>query len=181
MRLAQIIDGVVVNVAEVDPFDMPDFMADWVEAENAGPGWVLQDGKLSPPITEMSADAARAAVLAAIARVEDVLTSGVPLAEKLSWPSKEAAARAVVAGNGSALDVSLLAGESALTGETVEELAARILASADAYRFAVSRMAGIRRGAEARIAAAARPADMEQAVAWAEAACAAIVGAADGV
>ncbi|UXO94004.1 hypothetical protein Pan4_17 [Pseudanabaena phage Pan4] len=123
----------------------------------------------------------RAAVLAAIARVEDALTAGVPLAEKLSWPSKEAAARAVEAGTGAALDNALLAGESALTGETVEELATRIIASADAYRFAVSRMAGIRRGAERRIAQAQTPAQLEQAVAWAEAACAAIIEAAGGV
>lgn len=133
------------------------------------------------PVLYPDAATARAGVLSAIARVEDALTAGVPLAEKLSWPSKEAAARAVQAGTGAALDNALLAGESALTGETVEELATRIIASADAYRFAVSRMAGIRRGAERRIAQAQTPAQLEQAVAWAEAACAAIIEAASGV
>jgi hypothetical protein len=44
MRLAQIVDGVVVNVAEVEPGKVPEFMADWVPAGSAGPGW-LYDGE----------------------------------------------------------------------------------------------------------------------------------------
>jgi hypothetical protein len=49
MRLAEIIDGIVANVAEVDPGNIPDFMADWVPAEEAGPGWAYVEGVFSPP------------------------------------------------------------------------------------------------------------------------------------
>lgn len=50
MRLAQIVNGIVVNVAEVDPSAIPDFMADWVETETAGPGWTwTAEVGLAPP------------------------------------------------------------------------------------------------------------------------------------
>ena len=49
MRLAQIVDGVVVNVAEVDPENVPEFMADWVPAGEAGPGWLHDGHALTPP------------------------------------------------------------------------------------------------------------------------------------
>lgn len=50
MKLAQIEDGRVVNVAEVDPASVPDFMADWVETEEAGPGWLWSEaGGFTPP------------------------------------------------------------------------------------------------------------------------------------
>lgn len=50
MRLAQIEDGTVVNIAEADPTNIPDFMSDWVETEVAGPGWYwsLEEG-FTPP------------------------------------------------------------------------------------------------------------------------------------
>jgi hypothetical protein len=38
MRLAQVVDGVVVNVIEVDPAAVPDWCEDWPEAGNCGPG-----------------------------------------------------------------------------------------------------------------------------------------------
>ena len=44
MRLAHIVEGIVVNVAEVNPDNVPDFMAEWVPAEDAGPGWAY-DGQ----------------------------------------------------------------------------------------------------------------------------------------
>lgn len=120
---------------------------------------------------------ALAAVLASIASVEAALTAGVPLGEKLSWTAKEQAALAVFSGNDSPADTALLAGEASITGETVAELAQRIIAAAEAYRFAASRMAGIRRAAEKAIAVAADAAALEQAVATAQAQCAAIIEA----
>lgn len=47
MRLAQIIDGVVVNIIVADA--RPDWAADWPEAGDASPGWQLVDGQLVPP------------------------------------------------------------------------------------------------------------------------------------
>lgn len=181
MRLAQIIDGTVINVAEVDPENVPDFMEDWLPAGDAGPGWVLDGDTLVPPGRGFTQATALAAVLAAIEAVEDALTSGVPLAEKLSWTAKEQAAIAALAGSPSDADTALLAGEASITGETVAELAARIVAAAQAYRFAASRMAGIRRAAERAIASAETGEALVQAVALAEAQCAAIIEAANGV
>jgi hypothetical protein len=128
-----------------------------------------------------TATTALAAVLAAIEAVESALTSGVPLAEKLSWTAKEQAAIAVLADTASPADTALLAGEASITGETVAELAGRIVAAAEAYRFAASRMAGIRRAAEKAIAVAENGEALMQAVALAEAQCEAILGAANGV
>lgn len=49
MRLAEIVNGVVINVIEVDPAAVPDWAADWPDAADAGPGWHLIDGALVPP------------------------------------------------------------------------------------------------------------------------------------
>lgn len=49
MRLAQIEDGIVVNVIEVDPVAVPDWAADWPEAAEAGPGWLWDGENFEPP------------------------------------------------------------------------------------------------------------------------------------
>lgn len=49
MRLAQIEDGVVVNVIEVDPENRPEWAADWPEAGDAGPGWLWDSEGFTPP------------------------------------------------------------------------------------------------------------------------------------
>lgn len=49
MRLAQIEDGVVVNVIEADPAAVPDWAADWPEAAEAGPGWLWDGDGFAPP------------------------------------------------------------------------------------------------------------------------------------
>lgn len=53
MRKAQVIDGVVVNVIEVDPDNVPDWCADWPDAEDAaGPGDTF-DGEAFSPSAEI--------------------------------------------------------------------------------------------------------------------------------
>lgn len=49
MRLAQVDNGVVTNVIEVDPANIPDWAADWPEAGGAGPGWSYDGETFSPP------------------------------------------------------------------------------------------------------------------------------------
>lgn len=49
MRLAQIENGVVINVIEADAGNIPDWAAGWPDAEDAGPGWLVEDGVYSPP------------------------------------------------------------------------------------------------------------------------------------
>lgn len=49
MRLAQITDGVVVNVIVAE--ERPEWAANWPDAGDAGPGWLVVDGQLVPPET----------------------------------------------------------------------------------------------------------------------------------
>lgn len=116
--------------------------------------------------------AAQAAAGAGLQRALDAAaaaaTGAVPLAEKLSWPGKEAAARAVAAGTATAADAALLAAEAAITGEATGDLAQRILARAEALRVLAARLAGLRRRTEAAIAAADSPLAVAQALEGAE-------------
>ena len=49
MNKAEILDGKVVNVILVDPDNIPDWCASWPETDEAGPGWLYQDGQFLPP------------------------------------------------------------------------------------------------------------------------------------
>jgi hypothetical protein len=48
MRKAQIVEGVVVNVIEVDPLNIPPWCADWPDALGAGPGHTYDGTTFSP-------------------------------------------------------------------------------------------------------------------------------------
>lgn len=85
------------------------------------------------------------------------ITGEVPVAEMASWPAKEAAARAHLAGTADTPALAMLAAETSLTGEATADLATRIVANADAYRLAAAHLAGLRRATLAAIAAAATP------------------------
>lgn len=49
MRLAQVENGIVVNVIEIEPENKPDWAASWSEAGNAGPGWTFDGEMFLPP------------------------------------------------------------------------------------------------------------------------------------
>jgi hypothetical protein len=49
MRLAQIENGVVVNVIEVDGVNVPEWATGWPENEEAGPGWIVDGENIIPP------------------------------------------------------------------------------------------------------------------------------------
>ncbi len=89
-------------------------------------------------------DAKRRLATAADAMAQ-VLTGVAPLAEQLSWPVKEAAARATLAGTADSGQTALLAAEAAVTGETVADLAGKVIANAAAYHAASGYIAGWRR------------------------------------
>ena len=146
MRKAQIRDGRVVNVIEVDPARVPNWCADWPDAGDAGPGWVVAaDGSLqAPPAGGMTADEARGLIVTAIEAAAVAITGDVPEPERLSWTVKEQIARQHIAGAGTAL---MLETEAALTGESVDILARKIVDNADRYRHAIATMTGIRRAA----------------------------------
>lgn len=73
------------------------------------------------------------------------LAGSVPLAEQLTWQSKELAAEAVLKGKASIAQTALLQDEADFTGETLDDLAETILARAKRFRVAVARLAGLRR------------------------------------
>lgn len=96
--------------------------------------------------------------LAAVARALDAfaetLTGCVPNSEMLSWPTKEAAARAYIANSADPAQIALLSGEATVMGEPLADLAASIVERADAYRPATALIAGLRRKHGAAIKAA---------------------------
>lgn len=49
MRLAEIKNGVVVNVIEADPDNLPEWATGWPEAGQAGPGWTYDGEAFTPP------------------------------------------------------------------------------------------------------------------------------------
>jgi len=112
---------------------------------------------------------ARAALLGVIEAAAEAITGRVPLPEKLSWGSKEVAARAVLAGAASAEQEAMIAGEAAQTGEAVKALAGRVIRNADAYRGHVALLTGLRRHTEALIDAAQSEAQVDTALAAATA------------
>ncbi len=105
---------------------------------------------------------ARAQVLDAIAALTEAMTGPVPLAEKLCWPAKEAAARAIADGQATEAETALIAGEAAMTGEDAAGLVGSILKNADAYRAVIAMLTGLRRAAEAAIDAAEDPGEVEK-------------------
>ena len=75
------------------------------------------------------------------------ITAGVSQEERLSWPVKREAAEAQLAGNPNSKQTQMLTLEAAWTGETLDDLATRIVAKSDQYAAIVSAIAGIRRKA----------------------------------
>jgi len=93
----------------------------------------------------------------ALDRTALTVAGSAPVAEMVSWPVKEAAARAVLAGSATPGDSAMIATEAAITGETATALARRIVARADTFRAAAARIAGLRRKYTALIDAIADP------------------------
>lgn len=99
MNLAEVIDGVVVNIIAVEPGRIPDWAAGWPEAGQAGPGWTWDGAAFAPPAPDpeaaLEAERAamrasrfqvRAALLAAglLAQVEAAVAAADPFAQ-LAW------------------------------------------------------------------------------------------------
>lgn len=49
MRLAQVLDGLVVNVIVVEVGELPDWCTDWPVSPEAGPGWRFDGETFYPP------------------------------------------------------------------------------------------------------------------------------------
>jgi len=85
----------------------------------------------------------------------ETLVRKYPRVERDTWPTLEAAARAVDAGTETAGQTAMLAARMAVTGESEAALVAKILANADAFRAVAMWLQGLRAKHEASIDAAA--------------------------
>jgi hypothetical protein len=117
--------------------------------------------KLRQDRLESARERAQTRIVQAISEASDAITGQVPTAEQLSWAIKETAARAVLTGQASIEDRTILTAEAAITGQHPDDLARAILANADAWRLMVARFAGLRRKVLADIAQATDPAEVE--------------------
>ena len=120
---------------------------------------VTADSRAAAALSEARTEAA-ARLAALIEAATGALSEGVPLAEQLIWSAKEAAAQAVLAGTATVAQEALLQEEAGLSGETVMELAGKILSHAEAYRVGVTRYVGLRRQASAQLAACTTPEEL---------------------
>lgn len=110
---------------------------------------------------------ANARVITLIEAATATITGPVPLAEMLSWTAKEEAARRLLTYPEDVTDAgieAILGGEAALTGETIGQLAIKIIANADAYRTIIAVLAGLRRKTSAAIDTAQTPEAVQAAV-----------------
>lgn len=130
-----------------------------VEMINGRPKWV--DVLVDAPLKYPNADAAKAALTAWAEAATAAITGPVPADEKIAWPAKEAAARAILAGEASADQVTLVGTEAAITGEAVAELCGKIVARADLFRAVVAAVSGIRRKAS-RLIDESQPAEFPE-------------------
>lgn len=114
-------------------------------------------------------DAARAAALRHLAdgltRLENRIDGPRPPGERVSYAAKESSARAWLAGTAQAHDLASLHAEAGLTGETIDDLAARIVQSAGAFRPAIGALSGLRRQVAEAIALATTAAEVDAALA----------------
>lgn len=161
-----------------DPAAAPGLVP-WTGAVQAGAvDWAGRTTAASRAAADLDAArrAAQTRLLRRLDAVAQVITGEVPLVEKLSWGPKEAAARAWLAATAEPDARALIEGEAMVTGEDPAELAARIVAKAQAYRAAVAAMTGLRRRAETALAAATAPAEAEAILADVETRIAALMG-----
>jgi len=102
MRLAQIENGLVVNVIEVDPQNIPDWAADWPEAGDAGPGSAYDGQIFTAPVEvgavtveDVKAEAMRRILAVAPEWKQRNLTAQAAILAKIgesNWTPEQAAA-----------------------------------------------------------------------------------------
>lgn len=90
MRLAEIINGVVVNVIEADPTSVPDWAASWIDmGVEGGPGWTWDGSTFSPPAApnlRPDATLTRAEFCKALRRLGVLPANEAVIAAQGGWP-----------------------------------------------------------------------------------------------
>lgn len=107
---------------------------------------------------------AQSAIFDMIDAATFAVTGRVPIDEKYSWITKEDASRAILAGSPSEAQTTLIATEADLMGETIEQLATKIVANADQYRVVVAKMTALRRVADGQLLVAVGGYDFDNVV-----------------
>lgn len=149
------------------------------EHGNLVPDRAIVEAELDPAITDLFVEArnqdvpspndldrARADAQGRIAAYADqvgtTLKAGIPEAEVDSFYAKETAARRQVAGTPEAEDTLILQAEATITGESLGDLAQRIIGRADQFRFAAGSLAGLRRKTQSQVSEARTPVEIDQ-------------------
>lgn len=104
-------------------------------------------------------DTALSMITAKIADVASIFTAGLPRETLAAWSTKAAHARTVMAGGSS----NLIDAEAQLSGRSVADLAARVVARADLYELTISKLDGLRSAAWRDVIAATDKAGIEAA------------------
>ena len=99
---------------------------------------------VAPPNLEFRQEKAIEMIHEMHGEVLDTLTSNASIQERDTWPVKQAAAEALLAGTASAEDINMLEVEAVLTGITKEELATKIVQKSFAFKHLVGKAAGLR-------------------------------------
>lgn len=162
-KYAIVVDGVVQTIAKAEP----EFAQEqgWIEApQGVSKGWLFDGSAFSAPSLPPAyptAQSAKSAILNWINALTTQITDQYPAAEVASWPSKNDAARLVVAGTARADQEKMVQDEADLRGRSLQDQAAHIVAKADAYQGIISATSGLRQKTEAAIDAASTPEEWE--------------------
>jgi hypothetical protein len=146
---------------------------------------VLKDGvifevdetNINRPQKYPNVETARAAMIGFINALTAKITSQYPAAEVSAWPSKAEAARAVIADTARADQTAMIQDEADLTGATLAEQAAAIVAKAEVFEAIVAKVSGLRQATDAALVAATTSAEREAVLEKAEALAEALAAA----
>ncbi|MEM1046495.1 MAG: hypothetical protein AAGL24_10100 [Pseudomonadota bacterium] len=130
---------------------------------------------ITPEILTATKDLARRRVTVEADRLTDIVTGHVPQAERDSWPTKAAAARAHIASNATADQTAMLNAEAVIRVETITDLANLIIARADEYQVIAAQVAGHRAVAYEAVETATTISEIEAALTAAETAAMALL------
>jgi hypothetical protein len=152
------------------PGDIVQVGGKWVQE------WTLHDIIRYPDLAS-----AREAMLGFINDLTKKITDQYPAAEVSAWPSKAEAARAVIAGTARADQTAMIQDEADLTGVTLTDQAAAIVAKAEVFEGIVAKVSGLRQVTDAWLVEATTSAEREAVLDDAQAQVATLADAAYGL